>query len=153
MDSRTSCYSLVWEKPQDVYLAVRKSLRFERGCSIPNVPIEISSDAFSLETQKSTYLNPSHDAHIILTTLMRTASHYATVTVLNKGEPCVRWVNSNKRTKPLDIVVDLHDVSTNLVREQSNSISRWMLFLNVFMLGIIVFMFARVTEMRLADYI
>lgn len=155
MESRTDCFSLVWEKPQDVYVAVRKSLRFERGCTIPNVPIEISSDIFSLETQKSTYLNPCHDAHVILSTLMRTASHYHSVTVLNKGEPCVRWVNSNSNVhgKSLDIVVDLYDVVTNLARERGDAINRWVLFLNLFVFGLVVTMFVRGTcEMRLADF-
>lgn len=154
MDRRTNCYSLVWEKPENVYTAVRKSLRFERDANIPNIPIEISSDIFSLETQKSCYLNPCHDAHVILSTLRRTARHYRSVVVLNKGEPCVRWINSNGTTSIIDLVVDSSDVVKKLAQERADSLGRWTLFLNIFVFGMVACMFIRhANEMRLVDYI
>ncbi len=155
MDRRTNCYSLVWEDPQRVYIAVRKSLRFERDAKIPNVPIEISSDIFSLETQKSSYLNPCHDAHVILGALMRTAKHYRSVFVLNKGEPCVHWINSGATCSTIDLIVDSSDVVKKLAQERADSIGRWTLFLNVFVFGMVACMFIQLvwTKMRLADYI
>jgi hypothetical protein len=157
MDSRTNCYSLVWEKPENVYIAVRKSLRFERDTKVPNIPIEISSDVFSLETQKSCYLNPCHDAHVILGTLMRTARHYRSVIVFNKGEPCVRWINSNGTTSTIDLVVDSSDVVKKLAQERADAFARWTLFSNVFVFGMVALMFVQIVcsanEMRLVDYI
>jgi hypothetical protein len=157
MDTRTNCYSLVWEKPENVYVAVRKSLRFERNIQIPNIPIELSSEIFSLETQKSCYLNPCHDAHVILNSLTRTARNYRSVIVLNKGEPCVRWTNSKHTNSPIDLVVDLSDVAKKLAQERADSFGRWTLFLNVFVFGMIAMMFIQTVwsnnEMRLMDYI
>ncbi len=156
MDRRTNCYSLVWEKPENVYTAVRKSLRFERDSKIPNIPIELSSDIFSLETQKSCYLNPCHDAHVILSTLMRTARHYRSVVVLNKGEPCVRWVYSNANSN-IDLLIDSSYVVKKLAQDRADAVGRWTLMLNLLVLGMVASMFVHLVfsanEMRLVDYI
>ncbi len=159
MDHRTGCYSLVWENPDRLYVAIRKSLRFERDFHVPNIPIEISSEVFSLESQKSCYLNPCHDAHVILMALKRTARHYRSVTIFNKGEPCVRWTNSsyNKTGSSIDLVVDSSDVVNKMAQEQADLIGRWMLFFNFFVFIVIAAMFVQLVwgsnEMRLMDYI
>lgn len=157
MVNRSDCYSLVWEQPAEVHIAVRKSLRFY-DAKIENIPIEISSEAFSLETQKTTYLNPCHDAHVILQTLMRTARNYRSVIVLNKGEPCVRWINRGTSfASSIDLVIDASDVATHLAQERVYSMNRWTLLLNVFVFGMVALMFVQLvrsnnSEMRLTDY-
>jgi hypothetical protein len=139
------CYSFVWENPEKFFVAVRKALRFERDAQISNIPIEISSEVLSLETQKMRYLNECHDAHIVLRALMRTARNYRSVIVLNKGEACVRWTNSKRADLPtIDLVVDLSDVAEKLAQQRVDWFGRRVLCLNLLVFGMVAFMFVQV---------
>lgn len=140
------CYSFVWETPEDMFVAVRKALRFERDAQIPNIPVEISSEVLSLETQKMRYLNECHDAYIVLRALMRTARNYRSVVVLSKGEPCVRWTNSKRvdASPSIDIVVDLSDIANKLAQQRDDWYGRRVLYLNLFLFCMVAFVFVQV---------
>jgi hypothetical protein len=140
MDSRTNCYGLVWEKNQDVYNAVGRALRYQRNVNFPNIPIELSSDVFSLECQRTCLLNPCHDAYVILQALMRTARHYHSVVVLNKGHPCVRWVNtSHKILDPsVVLVIDSEDVVQGIAQMKLTTFNQWTLLFNIVFSTIVI---------------
>lgn len=143
LNTHTDCYSLVWESPMHVNEAVRRNVRFERDFSVPDIPIEISSES-TLEISSHHMLNPTNDAYVILQTLARAGRAYRSIIVLHKGNPVVRWVNAGKPGNRMDLVVEARDVANSIALERSLEFNRWTTLINLACFVCVTLMFIHV---------
>ncbi len=146
MNTQTDCFGLVWENPMHLHEAVRRSVKFERNAAeaLSNIPIEVST-ANTLEISgKTSMINQTSDAYIILQTLCRAAQGYRSVIVLHKGEPVARWTNALKPQTSLDLVIDGRDVANSVYLAKSFEFNAMVTFINTACLVLVLLMFVHV---------